>query len=205
MKYIDLTRSFGEGVSVYPGDPHPEIKTVNTVEADGFTLSEVRTGMHVGTHMDAPLHFILGGKKMYEIPVEKFFGRGIIIDARGKDNIDIDLLNGVALKPGDIVLVLTGWSARFEDEKYFTDYPDITIAFAEKLISAGVSIVGTDSASPDHEPFETHKKLLGNDILIIENLVNLEELTAVGEFNVVALPVKYETEATPVRVVSCIL
>jgi arylformamidase len=202
MKYIDLTRSFGETLPVYPGDPHPEIITLNTVANDGFTGSEVTTGMHVGTHMDAPLHFIAGGKKMHEMPVEKFFGRGVLIDARDKEEIDVELLDGLVLHKGDIVLIVTGWASCFEEEKYFTDYPYITVGFAEMLVKTGVSIVGTDSASPDHEPFETHKKLLGNDVLIIENLVDLEKLLEVKEFSIVALPAKYETEATPVRVVA---
>jgi kynurenine formamidase len=204
MNYIDLTRSFGAALPVYPGDPSPEITTVNTVEADGFTWCEVKSGMHVGTHMDAPLHFISGGKKMHEISIEKFFGRGIIIDARGKEKIDVELLDGLALHKGDVVLIMTGWASHFEEEKYFTDYPDITLAFAEMLVKTGVSIVGTDSASPDHETFETHKRLLGNNVLILENLVNLDQLLGVKEFSVVALPAKYETEAAPVRVVAMV-
>ncbi len=202
MHYLDLTRSFNDQLAVYPGDPQPAVKTVNTVEADGFTWCEVTTGMHVGTHLDAPLHFISNGKRMHEMPVEKFFGRGIALDARERKMIDVDLLDGVALQAGDIVLVCTGWSSRFSEEAYFTDYPDMTVAFAQRLIDAGVSLVGSDSASPDHDPFETHKALLGAEVLIIENLVNLEKLLDAGPFTVIALPAKYETEAAPVRVVA---
>lgn len=48
--------------------------------------------MHVGTHMDAPLHMIGGGKKMDEINPERFIGKGVLIDVRGKDKIDATVL-----------------------------------------------------------------------------------------------------------------
>ena len=67
---------------------------------------------------------------------------------------------------------------------------------------AGVSAAGFDSPSPDTAPFATHKKLLGHGILIIENLVNLERLLGVGEFEVVALPVKFAADGGLARVVA---
>ncbi len=202
MRYIDLSRTLDGMLPVYPGDPTPIITQTNTVEKDGFTLSKVNSGTHVGTHMDAPFHFIESGEKMDAISIERFFGRGILLDGRGKTIFDETLLDGIDLKKDDIVLIVTDWGNRIKEKAYFTDYPEITLSLAERFVAAMVSIVGTDSASPDHEPFATHKKLLGNGILILENLVNLDQLLECSEFSVVALPIKYSTEAAPARVVA---
>ena len=73
------------------------------------------------------------------------------------------------------------------------------------MIELGVKIVGMDTPSPDRPPFAIHKLLFKNDILIIENLTNLEELLAHPQFDVIALPAKFDIEAAPVRVVAQVL
>jgi arylformamidase len=67
MQLIDLTQTFGSMMPVYPGDPAPELKQITTIETHGFTDHQLTTAMHVGTHMDAPLHMIAGGKKIAEM------------------------------------------------------------------------------------------------------------------------------------------
>jgi kynurenine formamidase len=204
MKVIDLTHTFDDAMPVYPGDPVPEISRLADIPGSGFTLTQVRTGMHTGTHMDGPLHMLENGKSLSEIPVEKFIGRGILIDARGKEKIDDTLLSGVHLLRNDIVLVLTGFSGKYRETAYYRDYPDMTESFAGALVNAGVSIVGLDTAGPDRSPFTIHRKLLSGDVLIIENLTNLESLLDISEFEVCALPPKFKTEAAPVRVIALV-
>ena len=199
MQYIDLTQTFGPKMPVYPGDPQSELKQITTIEKDGFTDHQLNTAMHVGTHMDAPLHMIAGGKKISEINPDKFFGLGRLIDARDKEEIDTDLLEGV--QAGEIVLILTGFSQKFHEAEYFEKYPELTEAFANKLVELKIKMVGMDTPSPDRPPFLSHKILLASEILIIENLTNLEQLLN-QKFEVVALPAKFETDAAPVRVVA---
>jgi kynurenine formamidase len=152
--------------------------------------------------MDAPLHFVAGGTRISDISIERFFGNGIVIDARGAEIIDASFVDDVVLHAGAFVFVYSGWSEKFGTEAYFTHYPTLSEDFAQAMVDAQVGVVGMDMPSPDRDPYLTHKKLLQNEILIIENLVNLESLLEIEEFNVVALPVKYETEAAPVRVVA---
>jgi kynurenine formamidase len=66
--------------------------------------------------------------------------------------------------------------------------------------AAGVEILGLDTPSPDRPPFAIHKILLSHNILIIENLTNLQALSEVSEFEVLAAPPKIRCEAAPVRV-----
>ena len=61
-----------------------------------------------------------------------------------------------------------------------------------------------DLPSPDNYPFEIHKKLFANNILIVENLTNLSELIGVKDFDIIAFPLKIRAEASLVRVVACI-
>lgn len=78
----------------------------------------------------------------------------------------------------------------------------MTEEFAETMVKAHVKIVGMDILAPDVAPFPTHKILLGNGILIIENLVNLEKLMDIPTFEVIALPMKLQSDAAWVRVVA---
>lgn len=203
MAYIDLTHAFTESMPVYPGDSLPELHQI--IEAGHITHCELKTGMHVGTHMDAPLHMIAGGKYLSDYPLEKFFGRGVLIDARGQTLAGADLLSNAAIRPGDIVLVCFGWSKKFRDPKYYQNYPELTLDFAQKLIDLDASIIGVDTPSPDTPPFDVHKMLLAKDVLLIENLNNLEALIGHPNFEVIALPIKLKTEAAPCRVVAKII
>src|SRR5271169_7232136 len=174
MKLIDLTHAFDDSMPVYPGDSASKISYLSDIAGAGCSVSQVTTGMHTGTHIDGPLHVIEGGASLSEMSVEKFIGRGVLIDARDKDRIDADLLADIQLKRKDIVLVLTGCSAEFRTPSYYRDYPKVTVRFAEALVKAGVNMLGVDTPGPDEPPFVIHRLLLAAQVLIIENLTNLE-------------------------------
>jgi kynurenine formamidase len=199
--YIDLTHNFNNEMPVFPGDSAPQLVQTTSVAKDGIAHFEIKTAMHIGTHMDAPAHMVQGGKLLHEYPAEKFFGRGVVIDARGKSFADADLLSSVKISKRDIVLVCFGWSTEFGKDEYYNNYPVLTSAFGKKLVELGANIVGMDTPSPDKAPYEVHKILFNGDILIIENLKNPEQLLG-KNFEVVALPVKFEAEAAPCRVVA---
>lgn len=202
MQYLDLTHTFNNQMPVFPGDAQPQLVEVATMAKDGVAAYELKTGMHVGTHMDAPAHMVMGGKLLSDYPAQKFFGRGVIIDARGKKSAGVELLSNVEINKGDIVLVCFDWSTEFENESYYQNYPELTEEFATKLGELGVSIVGMDTPSPDRAPYSAHKILFKHDILIIENLVNLTQLINNKNFEIIALPAKFQAEAAPCRVVA---
>ena len=201
MPLLDLTHTLTSSTPPFPGDPAPELTQTSFIASAGYNEFQIKTGMHIGTHMDAPLHMIPDGKRLSEYPPERFFGRGHLVDARAKA-ITPDLLQGTSISRGDFVFIYTGFAEKFGSSEYFNDYPEITPAFAEALVKLKVGIVGMDTPSPDRAPFEIHKILLGNDILIIENLANLDKLLGHKNFTVTALPAKFDTEAAPVRVIA---
>ena len=72
--YIDLTHEFTASMPVFPGDVAPELIKTADVFKDGISDYQIKTGMHIGTHIDAPAHMLAGGKNLNEYPVVRFLG-----------------------------------------------------------------------------------------------------------------------------------
>ncbi len=204
MKIVDLTHTFTASMPVFPGDSLSSLQE-NIDTENNIVHYNVSTGMHVGTHMDGPLHMMPGGRKLSEMPIEKFVANGHLIDARGQSEIGAELLENKNIQKGDCVLFYTGFRQKFREPSFFTDHPDLTEECARKLIELGVKFIGLDAPSPDKAPYGIHRILLNEEILIIEAMDNLSELVGVEKFEVVALPVKFEADSAPVRVVARLL
>ena len=198
MKYIDLTQVLRAGMPVFPGDPAVGLKTATASPQ----VTEVIFGTHSGTHLDAPSHLFPDGKKLSDFAVESFVGKGVLLDVRGKKNIDKEILLHAEIKPGDIVLIYTGWQGKYGTKEYFKDYPVVSEGLAKELVRLQVKMLGIDTPSPDKEPFLVHETLLQKEILILENLCNLEKLLKTKDFGIIALPLRLETDGGPARVVA---
>jgi kynurenine formamidase len=202
MKFIDLTHTFVDNMPVFPGDPKTTLKQITTIAKNGYTDHQLTTVMHVGTHMDAPLHMIEGGAYMSDLPLNSFCGPGVCIDVRERDKIEADVIPN-DIPAGAIVLLCTGMSKKYGTEIYNTGYPKISEAFARNIVSCGAKILGIDMLNPDtSETYPIHKILLKKPVLIIENLTNVESLIGVKQFDVFAFPMKLHAEGAPVRVVA---
>lgn len=202
MTLIDLTHRLDAATPVYPGDPKPELTQIATLEEDGFAAFHLSSGLQLGTHMDAPLHMVEGGAAMADVPVERFVGRGVLVAAEGASAVSAESLRGLALQAGDIVLVRTGWGARFGAPGYFDGFPEVEADFARALVRAGIAMLGLDTPSPDAPPYPVHKILLGAGIPIIENLAHLDRLPAGADFEVLAAPPRIAADGAPVRVLA---
>ncbi|MBN1205477.1 MAG: cyclase family protein [Myxococcaceae bacterium] len=203
-RLVCLSHVFTDGMPAFPGDPSPQLTPLATVEREGYTAYRMHSGLHVGTHVDAPIHMVPGGKYIDDFPPEAFTGPGRLLDVRGRSVIDEDTLAGAVLEPGDILLLLTGHSRLFGGEAYYRDHPLVTERFARALSDRRIKALGMDLPSPDRYPFEVHHLLLGRDILLFENLTNLEALLPVSAFRVHAFPPRLHAEAAPVNVVAAI-
>ena len=197
---IDLSVTINEQTPVYPGDPVTTIELAGVMERDGYTDHYVSIGTHVGTHVDAPIHMLANGKNLDQIPVQQFVGRGRLITVQNK-SFDLETVKSASMGAGDIVLFHTGMSDVYHSAAYFKDYSGIPVEIAQYLIEQKVKIVGVDMCSVDHEPYPIHKLLLGNEVLIIENLTNLGRLVD-KEFTVYALPLKLQIDGAPARVIA---
>lgn len=201
---IDLTHTFADKMSVHPFDERPTLTKLRTLENDDYNDWLLSSGMHVGTHIDGPGHLTDARLQMATIPVERFVGDGLLIDARGK-SLDAALLERVPIsKEGLIVLIFTGYSALWGASEYFIEHPVIEPDFAKALIKYRVKMVGIDFFSPDKYPFKIHKMFFEHQLLIAENLTNLGQLVGVDNFTVVALPLKLEADSALARVVALV-
>ncbi len=202
MRLVDLTHAFTDNMPTYPGDPKASMQQSARIEKEGYADHWLQTGMHVGTHIDAPAHMITGGKKVHELPLELFYGKGRVMDVRKRKRIDTGIQGYKNIEKEEVVFFCTGFSKKYHAKKYFTDFPVMTEALAKELVKRRIKMVGFDTPSPDKKPFAAHKILLGAGILIIENLMNLEALLGVPEFQVHAAPMKLSADAAPARVVA---
>ncbi len=200
MKLIDLSVPISANMPVYPGDPHVVIKPAGKLEKDGFEDHYLSIGTHAGTHIDAPRHMISDGKGLDQFPLEKFTGRGVVIDILDK-HFDLGKIKSANIQPDDIVFFRTSMSDFFDKPEYFDNYPAIPEDVTKYLIEKKIKIVGVDMCSVDHEEFIAHKLFLQNEILIIENLTSLKALQD-KQFTIYAFPLKLDLDGSPVRVVA---
>lgn len=201
---IDLTHTFTDNMPVFPGDDCSKLYMQWSIKGgDALNYHRIESGLHVGTHMDAPIHMIDGAATIADFPLTHFQARGVVVDARGRMPIDETALQGMDIRAGDIVLLRTDWDKKYRTEAYFDNWPVMTPGFAHALADRKISLIGMDTPSPDNDPdFSIHKIYLAAQVLIIENLCNLEALEGHKSFIIHAYPAKYKACGAPVRVVA---
>ncbi len=200
--YIDLSHPISDGMPVYPGDLQVSLKQHASLQIEGHTNFNFTTGMHAGTHLDGPMHLTSSLTRIAELPIGQFAGTGYLVNVLGQKSIDLPESAFDQLKPGSVVLFYTGFDQYFGKEEFFLTYPTLSEATARILVKKQVKIVGMDFPSPDYHPFNIHQILLGNQILILENLTNLSALLPYREFELLAFPLKINADSSPVRVVA---
>jgi len=114
-------------------------------------------GWHVGTHIDGPTHHVHGGTDFDEVPLDSFFGTGVVVDFRYMKKWDVvtakDLENAKPkIEPGDIVLMNTGWQRywRVNDYIYYNHYPGMYTEAGEWLADHKAKMVGGTWGATDH-------------------------------------------------------
>ncbi|NLK09096.1 MAG: cyclase family protein [Firmicutes bacterium] len=202
VKLIDLSHPMTGDMPVLPGDAEVGLVQCRNITDDGYNAFRLTTMLHVGTHLDAPLHFIAGGKMVHSIPLETFIGPGCLLDVRDEASIDYKKEYDEVIKQGDIVLLYTGWSEVYGKKEYYTEHPVVSEELADVFVRRKIKMLGMDVPSPDRAPFPIHHQLLGENIPIVENLTNLGELKDLGNFDIMAFPIKIMAEGCPVRVVA---
>ena len=214
MKAVDLSVVVGAGTQVYPGDPEPRLTPHSTIERDGFNLLSVAMGSQTGTHVDAPYHFDEATERIDEVPLERFVGRGVNVDATGlgpRGVITWAHVEPVAdsIEPGCIVLLHTGWSRHYGTDAYFEN-PYLDAAACRELLARGVRTFGIDAINIDETPdpehpgigFPVHHLIAEAGGIICENLTNLAAIDF-AEPQISLLPIALEAaDGAPVRAVA---
>jgi kynurenine formamidase len=231
-KVVDLTHAFDANTIYWP------------TEASGFQLKQEHKGQtkggffyysntfcapeHSGTHIDAPMHFAESRWTNSDIPLDRLIRPAVVVDIAEEAAKNADYTLTAAdiaaweeahgrIPNGAIVLLRTGWSARWPDRKaYMGDdspgdatklhFPSFGPEAAALLVAERhVSLIGVDTASVDHGPsrdFPVHRIIGAANVPGLENLTNLDQLPPTGAL-VIAMPMKIaQGSGAPARVIA---
>lgn len=189
MNLIDISSDLLTA-PVYPGDPEPRLHVLSRIaNGDACNLSALYACLHTGTHADAPMHFIEGGKSISEVPLECFIGPCTVLEI-GPGPVTGEQIDAL-VKPGcERVLFKSGGSAYFLESA------------GDELAMLGVRLIGTDAQSvgcPGNQA-RPHRALLQENIAVLEGLY-LEE-AAPGDYFLIAPSVKIAgRDGAPARAV----
>jgi arylformamidase len=201
--WIDISVPVGSGMVHWPNDPEVEIKRLLSIEhGDVCNVSHLSMSVHTGTHMDAPLHFIAGGKSIDQIPLDATIGPARVIEISDKQSIKADDVRRAKPKSGERILFKTRNSSRpWETRPFDEDFVYISQEAARLLAESKVRLVGVDYLSVGgykKDGVETHLALLGAGIWVIEGL-NLRKVKP-GVYELICLPLKLAgSDGAPAR------
>jgi arylformamidase len=169
-------------------------------------VTRISSSVHIGTHVDAPYHFLKGGSTVESLPLDVLTGPCYVTQLPdGVEAITAEVLDRTEIN-SDMKRVLFGTSnshfwakgeARFQEE-----FVAITEDGAEWLVERGVQLVGVDylSVAPFNDSVPTHKTLLQAGVVIVEGL-NLSNVMR-GFYDLFCLPLKIAgSDGAPARAI----
>jgi len=211
---VDFSMPLYEGMPKFPGELVPEYRLEFTAmhsESVHKALGKFTTSTHNGTHIDAPLHWVKGGKTIDSLPLEKFVGYAAIVHLPRKESFSPitpeDLGKHSNVRKGDILIIRTDWVKKLGTPQFFTEPPYLTLDTVDWILEKEIKLLGVDLPCVEEVRVlkkgvsPVHKKLLENEIPIIEGLVNLDKAEE-DRIYLVAVPVNLKgADAAPVRVI----
>jgi len=194
MTIYDLSLTITPHIPTWPGNPKVElVRALDMARGDAATVSKLSLGVHTGTHLDAPVHFVPGGRAVEALDLNVLVGTALVVEAMHAEVIDAALLDSLNVPPGTVrLLVHTRNSdlwARGET-RFHEDFVAVNASGAHWLVERGVRLIGVDylSVAPFSDGFTSHDILLRAGVIPVEGL-NLSGI-APGEYQLVCLPVK---------------
>jgi arylformamidase len=202
VKIIDISQPVDTGIAVWPGDQAFElIWTMAQQRGDSVNVAALTMSVHTGTHTDGGFHVAASGTRAAELPLDAFIGPARVVDARGHDLLDEQVVDDVDLGATQRILFRT--RDRIDPAEFPATFLSPTAALARRLVAAGVRLVGSDAPSMDRvdsKTLDSHHILAAAGVAILENLVLSH--VAPGVYTLIALPLKLvEADSSPVRAV----
>ena len=202
MKLIDISIKNFNGMSKYPSledYKHEVLKDYSL--GDQYSLSKIAMPMHIGTHVDAPYHFIEDGIKIQDIPLETFYGQCAVIE------IDAAVISQETLSKkkitGERILFKTNNSTLQNKGEEVINNVYIDKSGSEYLSKLGIKLIGIDYFSVDNinnKIKDAHKILLSKGVILLEgiNLYGVDE----GEYIISCFPLNVmNSEGSPCRAI----
>lgn len=212
MKIIDLTQLIHPLMPIFPETDPPKFESANTLEKNGFIEKRITMFSHTGTHMDAPYHMLPNGLPLDKFPVQQFIGHAAVLDLTTINTctISLDYIKQFydQIVSAEYLLINTGWSRFWDNEKYFNNFPVLSVAAASWLAEFNLKGIGIDTISFDDindYKFSVHHIFLTKGMVLIENLTNLAAIPD-QPFIFSCLPLKINNaDGSPVRAVALVL
>jgi arylformamidase len=203
--WIDISATISDGMVRWPTDPPVHIYRAETIGENGAeaNVTAISTTAHVGTHVDAPLHFFADGGDVAAINLEMLMGIASVFHITDPKKISYQEIKDYNIQEGDRVLFRTRNSdTEWERTPFMEDYVYLDTDAARYLTDKKVRCIGIDylSLGSKDNDVEIHRMVLGVPIIIIEGL-KLGNV-APGEYDMICLPLKIKgSDGGPSRVI----
>ena len=206
MSYVDISVGLHPDIPRWPGTPGFSLEWFKRIEdGDGCSNSRLCSDVHVGTHVDAPLHFIQGGRSVDQLALDVLIGPAWVAHLPEAKAVAASDLDELALPPATKRLLLRTrnsglWAAGVTE--FRKDYVALTADAARWVVDQGIHLIGVDYLSVQRyqDGPAVHQILLGAEVVIIEGL-NLAGVES-GEYELICLPVKIVgAEGAPARAI----
>lgn len=206
-RMYDLTLPVFPGMVVWPGDAGVRLMPIRRMaDGDDLNLSQAALGMHTGTHVDAPYHFVADGATIEQLSLEVFVGPAVVVNLADVEAITVADLEALHLPQGLQRLLFKTRNSDLwaQGEPAFqTDFVALGLDAARWIVERGIRLVGVDYLSVEgfHSTgHPVHQRLLGASVVVVEGL----DLSAVapGGYDLYCLPLKLVgAEGAPARVI----
>lgn len=202
MKLIDISRKLGQNVPTWPGDtPFSFSLAWTKADSGSVNVGKIEMSIHTGTHVDAPFHFDDEGKRIYDLDLNLYIGKALVVDMKNKESIGAIDFELIDLHGVERLLIRTdSWkNTNVFPDKITYLRPDLASFLGEQ----GIRLIGVDvpSVDPlDSKELSAHHHLHENGIHILE-AVDLQKVEP-GLYELIALPLPLaEADGSPVRAV----
>jgi arylformamidase len=207
MKIYDITVPITPDMPVWPGNPPVELERVSSMDAGAHdNVSRLACGVHTGTHVDAPNHFLNDNRTVETLSLGILTGPALVIEI--PENVGLvtaAVLENAAVPAGTVRLLLKTrnsmlWARR--EKKFAEDFVGVSPDGAEWLVRAGVKLIGVDylSVAPRGQGTPTHRVLLQPGMVVVEGL-DLSAVSA-GNYVLYCLPLKLVgSDGAPARAI----
>ncbi|MCB1919325.1 MAG: cyclase family protein [Candidatus Competibacteraceae bacterium] len=204
--YLDISLTISPNLPHWPGSPLTELtRRRDMAQGDPVNDSVLTCGVHTGTHVDAPLHFLADGADVTDLSLEALIGPARVAALPDVEVIAAHDLEALNLPPDTQRLLLRthnseGWQRG--DHAFRPDFIALTTDAAHWVVARGIQLIGIDYLSIQRfrDNPETHIALLQAGVVIVEglNLAGIEP----GDYELICLPLKLAgAEGAPARAV----
>ena len=202
MQIYDVTWPISPAMPIWPGHPPVVLERVASMEqGHRSNLSRLAGTVHIGTHVDAPIHFVAGGTDVTSLPLDVLIGPARVVELPEVNAITAETLARLDLSGVKRLLFKTR-NGQLRQDEFDAGFVALTLDAAQWVRERGVQLVGVDYLSVEHLGGDgsVHRALLGAGVVVVEGL----DLRAVppGDYELYCLPLKLVgSDGAPARVV----